>query len=63
MTKKGMSTSLMPEKLSVKLRPNVTAGLAKLVDEVKEEKNVQLSPLAECVEAHVRAILESNEKE
>ena len=35
----------------------------KLVDEVKEEKNVQLSPLAECVEAHVRAILESNEKE
>ena len=35
-TKKGMSDSLIPEKLSVKLRPNVTAGLANLVDDVNQ---------------------------
>ena len=34
--KAGASIGRMPENVSVKLRPNVTAGLAKLVEEVNQ---------------------------
>ena len=44
--KPGACAGMMPEKVSVRLRATVTAGLAKEVDEVNQYPAVMNSPTA-----------------